>query len=163
MSEATARHPLRGEVEGLLGQGGATGPTLAAVLDAVLNHFRCAAGTIHALDPDSGLLRLRASRGIPEMIRERIEHIPVGKGMAGLAAERRQPVQVCNLQADAGGVARPAARDTGMEGAIAVPVLQAGEVRGVLGVAMPVPHDFSPAETALLQEVANLLGRALGR
>jgi GAF domain-containing protein len=163
MPEATARHPLLVEVEGLLERGGVTEDGLAAILDAVLRHFRCATGTLHDRDPESGLLRLRAQRGIPEAIRPQVERIPIGKGMAGLAAERRQPVSVCNLQAEASGVARPAARETGMSGAIAVPMLEGDEVRGVLGVARPDAHEFSPAETALLQEVANFLGQFLGR
>jgi GAF domain-containing protein len=163
MPESTARHPLLVEVQGLLERGGAGGAGLSAVLEAVLGHFRCATGTIHDREPDSGLLRLLAQRGIPEAIRAQVERIPVGKGMAGLAAERRQPVSVCNLQADAAGVARPGARETGMAGAIAVPMLKAGVVRGVLGVARPDAHEFSPAETALLQELADLLGQFLGR
>src|SRR3954469_7289040 len=163
MPEATARHPLLSQVASLLEPGGVTEVTLASVLDAVLGHFRCAVGTIHALEAGSGLLRLRAQRGMPEGLRAQVACIPVGKGMAGLAAQRGQPVRVCNLQADATGVARPAARETGMEGAIAVPLLRAGAVCGVLGVAKATPHDFSPAETALLQEVADLLGQFLHR
>jgi putative methionine-R-sulfoxide reductase with GAF domain len=108
------------------------------------------------------MLRLLAQRGIPDTIRDRVEVIPIGKGMAGLAAERRQPVQVCNLQTDTSGVAKPGARETRMEGAIAVPMLAAGTVCGVLGVAKPVVHEFSAAETALLQAVADDVGQSFG-
>jgi L-methionine (R)-S-oxide reductase len=158
---SAARHPLLNEVETLLASEGATDTGLGRALDRVLVHFDCAVGTIHFLDPGSQMLLLRAQRGIPDQLAGKVGRIPVGKGMAGLAAQRREPVQVCNLQTDDSGVARPAARETRMEGSIAVPMLQDGAVRGVLGIAKPVVHEFSPAETALLQEVANTLGKYL--
>jgi signal transduction protein with GAF and PtsI domain len=153
---------LRDEVQSLLTTQGVSEAKLLVVLDRVLAHFGCVTGTIHRLDPASGMLRLLAQRGIPDTIRDRVEVIPIGKGMAGLAAERRQPVQVCNLQTDTSGVAKPGARETRMEGAIAVPMLAAGTVCGVLGVAKPVVHEFSAAETALLQAVADDVGQSFG-
>lgn len=47
--------------------------------------------------------------------------------MAGIAAERHQLVQLCNLQKDISGVARPATKETKVEGSIAVPMLLDGE------------------------------------
>ena len=64
------------------------------------------------------MLKLPAQRGIPEAIMDRVRVIPIGKGMAGLAAERREPVQVCNLQTDESGVAKPSAKMTQMENRI---------------------------------------------
>jgi len=89
--------------------------------------------------------------------------VPIGKGMAGIAAERRQPVQVCNLQTDNSGVARPAAKETRMEGSIAVPMLVGDGLKGVLGVAKPVAYDFTEAETGSLLEIAAAIGDCLGR
>jgi signal transduction protein with GAF and PtsI domain len=158
MSEMTARHPLLDEIEGRLEADGITEANLHDILDRVLRHFGGAVGTIHRLDPDTGMLQLRASRGLPETLLPKTRQIPIGKGMAGLAAERRQPVQVCNLQTDAGCVAKPAAKETRMEGSIAVPMLVAGGLRGVLGVGKPVVHEFSAEETALLLEIARKIG-----
>jgi putative methionine-R-sulfoxide reductase with GAF domain len=77
--------------------------------------------------------------------------IPVGKGLAGLAAERRECVTVCNLQSDASGQARPGARATGMEGAITAPCIDsAGVLRGVIGVANATARTFTDAEQAAL-------------
>ena len=82
------------------------------------------------------MLALKASSGIPPHIVAIVQTVPIGKGIAGLAAERREPITICNLQTDTSGQARPAARTTGMEGSIAVPMLTAdGELRGVLGIA----------------------------
>jgi putative methionine-R-sulfoxide reductase with GAF domain len=133
------------------------------LLDEVLGRFGCATGTIHLLDSHSGVLHLRAQRGVPDELLARVREVPLGKGLAGLAAQRGEPVRVCNLQADTAGLAKPAAKQTGMAGAIAVPMLVAGEVRGVLGVAKPVEHDFDAAETAELLAAASAIGQALSR
>jgi signal transduction protein with GAF and PtsI domain len=133
------------------------------VLDRVLNWFDCAAGTVHDVDAGTGMLRLRAQRGIPEVVQERVRIVPIGKGMAGLAAERRQPVQVCNLQTDASGCAKPTARETQMAGCIAVPMLAANAVHGVLGIAKPAAYDFTADETALLLQAGGVVAEFLAR
>jgi signal transduction protein with GAF and PtsI domain len=162
MSEMTLRHPLLDEIGVRLEKEGATDASLHDILDRVLRHFDGAVGTIHRLDPDSGMLQLRASRGLPEVLLPRTQMIPIGKGMAGLAAQRRQPVQVCNLQTDTGCVAKPGAKETKMEGSIAVPMLVADRLHGVLGVGKPVVHEFSAEETALLAQIAGKIGEFLG-
>jgi putative methionine-R-sulfoxide reductase with GAF domain len=103
------------------------------------------------------MLQLRARRGIPDIILDKVKSIPVGKGMAGIAAERKQPVQICNLQTDASGVAKPSAKETKMEGSITVPMLIEGELRGTLGVAKPVPYEFSEEESNLLMDAGALI------
>ena len=71
-----------------------------AVLDLALSRMQCDTGTIHRLEPGSRTLKLVASRGIPDELLPKVGAIPIGKGIAGAAAERRQPVQICNLQTD---------------------------------------------------------------
>jgi GAF domain-containing protein len=161
MSDTTGRHPMLGEIAERLGAGGVGEAELHGILDRLLQHFGCTVGTIHRLDPASGMLRLCVQRGIPAVLMDRVGAVPIGKGMAGIAAERRQPVKVCNLQTDTSGVARPGAKETRMEGSIAVPMLVGGELRGVLGVAKPVAYDFTDAETALLLQAAEVIGRHL--
>lgn len=141
-----------------LDQHGTSDESVLGILDDILTHFDCKTGTIHDLDPATGMLRLRAERGIPPTILERVRTFPIGKGMGGLAAQRREPVQVCNLQTDSSGVAKPSAKETHMQGCIAVPMLPGGRLAGVLGVAKPVAYEFTEGETALLQEIANFLG-----
>jgi signal transduction protein with GAF and PtsI domain len=131
-----------------------------AVLDESIRAFDCQAGTVHWLDAQSGMLKLAAHRNIPDMIVQLAAIVPVGKGIAGLAAQNREPVSLCNLQTDTSGQARPAAKATGMEGSLAVPMLVAGDLRGVLGVAKAAAHDWSDAEKALLLAIAARLGEA---
>jgi len=131
-----------------------------AVLDESIRAFDCHAGTLHWLDAQSGMLKLAAHRNIPEAITQVVAAVPIGKGIAGLAAQNREPVSLCNLQTDTSGKARPAAKTTGMEGSLAVPMLVAGELRGVLGVAKAAAHDWSDGEKELLLAIAARLGEA---
>ena len=134
---------------------------LPAVLDGILAHFDCVTGTVHLIG-DDGMLELLAQRGIPDSILPMVSKIPIGKGMAGLAAERREPVQVCNLQTDESGDVRPGAKDTKMEGSVAAPMFDsAGELVGTLGVAKPMAYDFTDGEMALLQELGTAIAAAV--
>ena len=104
------------------------------------------------------MLELVVHQGMPDALLPTVAKIPIGKGMAGLAAERRQPVQVCNLQTDTSGDVRPGAKLTRMEGSIALPILVAGALRGTLGVAKPIEYEFTSEEIRDLTAVATALG-----
>lgn len=108
-----------------------------------------------------GLLHLAAHANIPPHIVLIVDKVPVGKGIAGLAAERREPISLCNLQTDTSGAARPNAKQTGMEGSVAVPMMVNDEVRGVLGVAKATAYDWSDSEKSSLLEIASALGDKL--
>jgi signal transduction protein with GAF and PtsI domain len=135
-------------------------PAWSALLERVARHFDCAVGTIHLLERD-GMLHLAAQRGLPPPVLDKVQVIPIGKGMAGIAAQRREPVQVCNLQADASGVVRPGAKLTQMEGSLAAPMLDGAELRGVFGIAKPVPYEFTADEQALLMAIGASIARTL--
>lgn len=125
---------------------------LEAFLRDVLEEFDCASGTLHRAEGDE--LKLVAQKGIPDFVLAKIETVPIGKGMAGLAAERREPVQVCNLQTDDSDVAEPGARETMMEGAIVAPIKRSdGTLKGTIGIAKPEPYEFTPAERDRLMTV----------
>ena len=148
------------QIDDCLRRDGATPANLQAVLDQVLSHMGGNVGTIHLWDPASGMLRLAAQRGVPESLLPKVAVIPLGKGMAGQAAEKRQSVRVCNLQTDCSGAAEPRAEETGVQGSIAVPMLVSGSVRGVLGVAKAAAHDFDESEVRLLEVIATRVGEA---
>ncbi len=90
---------------------------------------------------------------------KQIGTIAVGKGMAGLAVERREPVTACNIQTDTSGDVRRGATATGMEGAIVVPILDGDEAVGALGVASSRERTFTDDEIAVLLET----GRAISQ
>lgn len=128
---------------------------LDEALRAIIARFAAETGTIHVLRGET--LELAALHGdYPPPVRAVIERIPVGKGMAGVCAARREPVTVCNLQVDANDAVRPGAKLTGMEGAIVVPMLAAdGSLRGTLGIANRSSRTWTAEETAELQAEAN--------
>jgi len=131
------------------------------LLSDLISSFGCSTGTIHIFDNDSNLLKLQAQLGIPPFLLPKMATIPIGKGMAGIAAERRQPVEMCNLQTDDSGVARPAAKETKVEGSIAVPMLLDGNLYGVFGIAKPVPYDFTAEEEVNLLKIGEEMSRYL--
>lgn len=133
---------------------------IAATLAAALAHFDCQAGTVHLLR--DGVLKLAAHQNIPPPVVQIVETVPIGKGIAGLAAERLEPITICNLQTDSSGQARPGAKATGMEGSVAVPMLAGTELRGVLGIAKVGAYDWSTAETDLLTHLAAALASRVG-
>ena len=87
--------------------------------------------------------------------------IPIGKGMAGVAAERKRPVQICNLQTDKLGVARPSAKETKVQGSITVPLMLNGRLYGTLGIAKSVSYEFTAKEEKTLMEIGEAISRKI--
>lgn len=126
------------------------------LLEAILANFGCQTGTIHQATDGAKTLTLVCQIGVPEFLMDKIASIPFGKGIAGVAAERQEPVELCNLQEDLGGVARVDARQTGVSGSLAVPVFSptSGAVIGTLGIGKFTPYEFSAAEKHRLMDYA---------
>ena len=131
-------------------------------LGRILDQLDADTGTVHKLGND-GQLHLEAhAGGIPAKLLQIIARIPVGKGMAGAAAERLEPVQTCDLQADAGNTIRPGAKATGVRGSVCVPMMNGGRLAGVLGVAVRNEREFSDTEVSWLVAAGKALA-ALGK
>ena len=126
-------------------------------LAAIMRRFPADTGTIHRLDGD--VLVLEAEIGLPPPVVAIVGRVPIGKGMAGLAAERNEPVSSCNIQVDTTGDVRPGARQTGVNGAIVVPIRDdQGRVRGTLGIGVHREYEYSTAEVArLLADAARIV------
>ena len=128
------------------------------VLSTILKEFECVTGTIHRTDSQTGLLVLCAHQGIPPFVLDKIQTIPFGKGIAGCAAERREAVQLCNLQIDATGVAKPAAKQTNVQGALAIPLINTdNKVVGVLGIGKMQPYEFSDDEIEQINSIGKII------
>lgn len=131
-------------------------------LDAILEATHTGSGTVHILSPGQTAMDLLASKNIPQVVLDKIQSVPIGKGMGGVAVERKQAVTTCNLQTDdAGGVIQQGARASGMQGAVAVPIMRGEEAIGALGVATREPRDFSRAEIDEITAMGRALGQAL--
>lgn len=112
------------------------------------------AGTVH-LHRDEGVLELAAAHNIPPQVQEVTARIPRGKGMAGLALERDEPISTCNLQTDTSGNVKPGAKAVGAQAAVALPVHDAaGRVRAVVGIAFMGEREMSEAELAAIGRAA---------
>jgi putative methionine-R-sulfoxide reductase with GAF domain len=134
---------------------------LEDVLREVLKAFRSETGTIHILDSEKQLLQLAAQIGLPPQMLEVVKTIPVGKGIAGQVVAQNKPVTICNLQTDTGGVARPGAKQTGVGGAVCVPLRHGDKIVGTLGVGTLRPYEYTPEETRELEEIGRVIGEFL--
>jgi hypothetical protein len=125
-------------------------PLLDAWLRDLLARHGAASGTVHIVRDDA--LRLAAAVNIPPPVQQITAVIPMGKGMAGLAWERGEPVFTCNLQEDTSGDIRPGAKAVGAMAAVAFPM---GEpVRAVIGLAWMVEKALDAASVAAISRDA---------
>jgi L-methionine (R)-S-oxide reductase len=130
---------------------------LETVLRDTLAKFNSETGTIHKLHEPTQLLRMLAQVGLPPQLLDMVTIIPVGKGIAGETAQKNRPVTICNLQTDTSGVAKPNAKQTGVGGAVCVPIRAGDKVIGTLGIGTKREHEYSAAEINALQDIANSL------
>ncbi len=131
-------------------------------LNVIFEAFDAKNCTLHRADMGDSFLYLVGQIGLPEKIAEIASKIPIGKGMAGICAERKEPVTMCNLQTDASGVARPVAKDTKVEGAVVVPLVgESGEVIATLGVGKAGEHEYSEEEVKILEQCTEILMSAV--
>ena len=134
---------------------------LQAAIEEIAQEFDARTCTFHKAAAGDQLLELVAQVGLPPHIAQIAGRIPFGKGMAGVCAQRRAPVTMCNLQTDDSGVANPAARDTRVEGAVVVPLLAEDRVIATLGIGKGEEYDYSEEEIHTLQRCATALIAAL--
>jgi GAF domain-containing protein len=127
------------------------------VLREVLRHFQSETGTIHTLSDQEQLLYLVAQIGLPPQMLGIVQTIPVGKGIAGQVAAENRPVTICNLQTDTSGVARPAAKQTAVGGALCVPMRRGDKLVGTFGIGTVREYDYTAKEINQLQDIAVLV------
>jgi L-methionine (R)-S-oxide reductase len=125
-------------------------------LEQFLQTHGAVAGTVHRRQGD--VLMLVASHNIPPPVIQKTQTIPRGKGMAGLAWERDQIVQTCDLKADRTGDVAPGAKAVNAQAAAAIPVHDvSGALRAVVGIAFATERDFTAAELAGFARAAEAL------
>ncbi|HLK62480.1 MAG TPA: GAF domain-containing protein [Bryobacteraceae bacterium] len=134
---------------------------LQSWLSELLRETGGVAGTVHL--HESGGLRLAAAINIPAPVQQAVEWVPSGKGMAGLALERGEAVQTCNLQEDRSGAVQPRAKAVNAQAGIAIPVRDvSGAIAGVVGVAFLGEREFQGEELARLENAASTLTCVIG-
>ncbi|HEV2327302.1 MAG TPA: GAF domain-containing protein [Verrucomicrobiae bacterium] len=127
---------------------------LEKILRETLEQFHSETGTIHILDAEKQLLHLAAQVGLPPQLLEVVKTIPVGKGIAGQVVAQDRRVTICNLQADSSGVAKPGAKQTGVGGALCVPVRVGSKIVGTFGIGTVRPYEYTADEIRQLEAIA---------
>lgn len=131
---------------------------LRKVLDIVRTRFHADTVTIHRQDAARNVLVLVAQEGIPPQLLPVISEIPLGKGIAGEAAQSGKPVTMCNLQTDSSGVSKPGAKQTGVGGALCVPLFAEDDrIVGTIGVGTRREYTYTANETVDLVNAGRVL------
>jgi GAF domain-containing protein len=58
-------------------------------------------------------------------------------------------------------VAKPGAKQTGVGGALCVPLRDGDKIAGTIGIGTIRQHEYTPEETRELEEIGRLIGRFL--
>lgn len=125
-------------------------------LESLIAQLGGIAGTVHVQRGED--LYLTASHNIPPNVVAIVAHVPHGKGMAGVAQVKKEPVQTCNLQTDETGNIKPGAKAVNAQAAIALPVLDTADaVRAVVGIAWSHEAEIGAAEQQMMMEMAAAL------
>ena len=128
---------------------------LRVTLEHAVAALRADAGMIALLSPTSSLLETTVSLGLPPS--EAARQFRHGEGTADWVARGGRSLCVEDLLEDARELTPP----PGLRAALAVPLVVAGEARGVVQVFGKWPASFSPADEELLTAIAAQAGRAL--
>ena len=106
----------------------------------------------YLVEPRRGDLLLGPFQGKPACVR-----IPIGRGVCGTAAARRETVVVPDVHAFPGHIAC----DSASNSEIVVPVVRDGELLGVLDLDSPVPSRFDDADARGLEALVRVFVESL--
>ena len=118
--------------------------------------------TIYLLDPESDILRLRASTGLAARALGR-STLRVGEGMTGHAVRQNAPVYATLAQADPHYKPVEEADEGIFQSLLAVPLAIEEQPIGAMNVQTFQPHPFAPQEVELLALIADLAAGALAK
>jgi len=129
----------------------ANGANFAALLFWSLPQLNWAG--LYLVEPERGDLLLGPFQGRPACVR-----IPIGRGVCGTAAQRRETVLVRDVHEFPGHIACDAASNS----EIVVPLLRDGRLLGVLDLDSPVPARFDEDDARGLERLAEVFLASLG-
>lgn len=118
-------------------------------------------GSVHLADSAAaGQIFLTASYNLPASIQNAAAVIPIGKGVAGVAAQRREPVVMADLQTDSSGIARPLARASESTSSVTLPVSSPTDpetLLAVVGLGFEHGREFTDDDIALFMRDATTI------
>ncbi|MBI3013869.1 MAG: diguanylate cyclase [Candidatus Tectomicrobia bacterium] len=127
--------------------------SLVRLISNVTESFTTA---IFLLDPEVGLLRLKANHSLSENVIPTVS-IPVGQGMIGWVAQNRQPLHATHFQHDTTTLQMYRTNEE-IKSFLAVPI-QSREVLGVLCIDSKKQYVFTPKTQKILGNFAEHLAR----
>ncbi len=139
---------------------------LGLVLQTTMRTVRATTGSIMILDRDHQVLRLAASRGVPDTVLATVE-LKIGEGIAGQVAQLGEPVLVEDMEADPRFARADASRHGG--GAfICMPIRAGDRVIGVInmvkrteGTGALRPQPFGALDFQFLNALMTYIGYAV--
>jgi GAF domain-containing protein/anti-sigma regulatory factor (Ser/Thr protein kinase) len=134
-----------------------------ALLEQLLGRVREVLDTdiaaIYEIDDHEQTLVARAGQGGAEGDVERGVRVPIGRGFAGLVAERREPVRSSDLEQLE--LVSPLMREQGIVSLVGVPLVVEDRLLGVLHAGTREPREFTTDDVALLELAGERLAVAL--
>ncbi len=112
------------------------------------------------LDPNKHELMIKATQSIAEAYNKK-PNIPLGKGIAGIAAKENKIVCILDVKKDDRYLNQDVARKEGLCSLACVPLAVKGRVIGVLNCYTSKQHKFSKSELDLLGALANQAALAI--
>src|SRR5262245_18064617 len=115
-----------------------------------------AGGTIYEFDKTTGEFHLAAGHNMSEehIARVRAQPIRLGDPGVGQCGERREAVQIADIDSAEPSPVVDILRRTGVRSVLSVPLLHQGELIGALAVRRNRPGAFSPESISLLEAFA---------
>ncbi len=133
---------------------------LKTALDDVLELVNSDIGGILLFDEESQTLSYRVQRGLSAKYTEEAK-IPLGKSIAGQAAEIGEPIIVEDISKDPR-ITRPElVIAEGLKGFVSIPLKAKEKVTGVMNIASHVANRFAADEVSLLKSIGDYLGTAI--
>ncbi len=133
---------------------------LAVLLPRIRSILETDTCAVLLLERATNELVARAAVGIEEEVEQGVR-IPVGRGFAGRVAADREPVILDDL--DHADVLNPILREKGIKSMLGVPLIEGGEVIGVLHVGVLSKRLFTTDDVELLELVASRVALAIER
>ena len=130
---------------------------LGLILDEIVDAFNAATASISLVNYDTRRSEIKVSRGLPEHCLDL--NLPLGQGVTGWVALHGRPLRMEDVTRDS----RYFPVNQSIRSELAVPMVEAGQVIGVVSVDSEQPGYFNKADQKLLTLLAAEASRVVGR
>ncbi len=135
--------------------------TLGNIVRLIQGRFRTAVCSVYLLDPASRELVLAATVGLKSQAIGQVR-MAADEGLTGLTAQKMAPVMVADAFSHPRFKYFPEAGEDPYRSFLGVPLVEGGELQGVLVVQTTEPRTFDPSEVRMLVTVAAQLATLVG-